>query len=87
MATELDRRDIRLFDYPKQFAQPFRDAIRAHTELLAAEQGVEIEYIQRIKSFRKEDRIQQILSTRGNRPGSCTSSQGPGSWGQVRSWK
>src|SRR4051794_33945576 len=34
MATELDRRDIRLFDYAKQFAQPFRDAIRAHTERL-----------------------------------------------------
>lgn len=42
MATELDRRDIRLFDDAKQFAQPFRDAIRAHTERLAAEEGVEI---------------------------------------------
>jgi hypothetical protein len=69
MATELDRRGIRLFDYPNGFARPFRDAIRAHAERLAAEEGIAIEFIQRIKSFRKEDRIQQILATRGNRPG------------------
>jgi hypothetical protein len=29
MATKLDRRGIRLFDYARQFALPFRDAIRA----------------------------------------------------------
>lgn len=68
VTTELDRRDIRLFDHAKQFALPFRDAIRARTEQLAAEEGVEIEYIQRMKTFRKEDRIQQILAARGNRP-------------------
>ncbi len=61
--------DIRLFDYAKQFALPFREAIRAHTEQLADEEGVEIEYIQRMKAFRKEDRIQQILAVRGTRPG------------------
>lgn len=44
MATEVDRRNIRLFDYAKQFALPFREAIRAHTEGLAAEEGVEIEF-------------------------------------------
>ena len=69
VATELDRRDIRFFDYAKQFALPFREAIRARTERLAAEEGVEIEYIQRMKAFRKEDRIQQILAARGNHPG------------------
>ena len=69
VATELDRRDIRLFDYAKQFALPFREAIRAHTERLAAEEGVGIEFIQRMKNFRKEDRIQQILVARGSRPG------------------
>lgn len=47
MATELDRRNIRMFDYAKEFAQLFRDAIRAHTERLAAEEGVQIENIQR----------------------------------------
>src|ERR1051325_10653449 len=57
VATELDRREIRIFDYAKQFALPFREAIRARTERLAAEEGVEIEDIQR------------ILATRGTRPG------------------
>ena len=52
VATELDRRDIRLFDYAKQFALPFRDAIRARTEQLADEEGVEIEFIQRMKTRR-----------------------------------
>ena len=68
MATELDRRGIRLFDYT-QFAQPFRDAIRAHAERVAAEEDVEVEYIRRFKTFRKEDRIREILSERGGHPG------------------
>ena len=42
VATELDRRDVRLFDYAKQFALPFREPIRARTEQLADEEGVEI---------------------------------------------
>jgi len=75
MTSEFDRRDIRLFDYAKQFAQPLRDAFRAHAELLAAEQGVEIEYIQRIKSFRKEDRISRSSQREAAARGSCTSSR------------
>jgi len=31
VATKLDGRDIRLFDYAKQFALPFREAILART--------------------------------------------------------
>jgi hypothetical protein len=58
-----------MFDYTKQFALPFRQAIRARTEQLADEEGVDIEYIQRMKTFRKEDRIQQILAVRGNPSG------------------
>src|SRR6185436_930712 len=68
MATMLDSRGIRLFDYT-QFVQPFRDAIRAHAEKIAAEQEVTVEYIRKMKTFRKEDRIQQILAERGDHPG------------------
>jgi hypothetical protein len=68
MATTLDSRGIRLFDYT-QFVQPFRDAIRAHAEKVAAEEGVTVEYIRKMKTFRKEDRIQQILAERGDHPG------------------
>jgi hypothetical protein len=58
-ALELHRRTIRIFDYARELALPFRKAIRAHTGWLAADEGVEIEYIQCMKTFRKKDRIQQ----------------------------
>jgi hypothetical protein len=69
MATLLDSRGIRLFDYFVQSAQPFRESIRAHAERLAAEEGVEVEYIKKPKGYRKEDRIREIVARRGNHPG------------------
>ena len=69
MATLLDSRGIRLFDYAKQFAEPLREAIRKHAEQVAAEEGIEVEYIKKPKGYRKEDRIQQILAERGTHPG------------------
>jgi hypothetical protein len=69
MATTLDTRGIRLFDYPKQFAEPLRDAIRAHAERVAAEAGIEVEYIKKPTTYRKEDRIRQIVAERGSHPG------------------
>jgi hypothetical protein len=69
MTGYLYQRHIRIFDYAAQFAEPLRDAIRANAQAIAAEQGVEIEFIRRRKSFRKEDRIQEILATRGDHPG------------------
>jgi len=59
---------IRIFDYTA-FAQPLRDQIRANAEAIAKENGVEIEFIAKSKSFRKEDRIQEILRVRGDHPG------------------
>lgn len=61
---ELNRRHVRIFDYPK-FATPFRDAIRENAERLAEEHGLVIEHIRRIKAFRKEDRVQQVVAERG----------------------
>jgi hypothetical protein len=69
MATTLDNRGIRLFDYATEFAQPFREAIRAHAERVAAEEGVEVEYIKKPKGYRKEDRIREIVAKRGTHPG------------------
>jgi hypothetical protein len=60
--------NIRIFDY-KEFAQRLRDAIRANAEAIAQENGLEIEFIHKSKSFRKEDRIHEILQTRGEHPG------------------
>jgi len=68
MAEYLGARDIRLFDYP-HWAEPFRDELRAHAERLAQEAGLPIEFIRRLKDFRKEQRIKQLLATRGEHPG------------------
>ena len=55
---------IRVFDYV-QWAQPLRE----NAERLAAENALEIEFIRRPKSFRKEDKVHQVLKNRGDRPG------------------
>ncbi|MFN3979351.1 MAG: MarR family transcriptional regulator, partial [Caldilinea sp.] len=59
---------IRIFDYTK-FAEPLRDAIRQNAAAIAAAAGIEIEFITKHKSFRKEDRIQAIVQARGAHPG------------------
>jgi len=69
MTGYLYRRHIRIFDYTSQFAEPLRNAIRANAEAIAQEHGVEIEFIRRSKSCRKEDRIQEVLAERGDHPG------------------
>jgi hypothetical protein len=60
--------NIRIFDY-KEFAQRLRDVIRANAEAIAQENELEIEFIRKSKSFRKEDRIRKILQARGDHPG------------------
>jgi hypothetical protein len=67
IADHLTAQRVRLFDYPR-WAQPLRDQIREHAERLAAEHGLEIEFIRR-NNFRKEDRIKAILAKRGEDPG------------------
>jgi len=69
MTGYLYAHSIRIFDYPKQFAEPLRDAIRANAEALAQEAGLAIEFISQSRAFRKEDRIQEILRDRGPQPG------------------
>jgi hypothetical protein len=68
MASYLSYRDIRLFDYAR-WAEPLRDEVRANAERLAAEAGLQIEFIRKRKAFRKEDRVQLILAARGDHPG------------------
>ena len=59
MARLLGARQIRLFDSPR-WAEPFRDTIRTHAEPLARDNGLTIEFIRRLKAFRKEERIKAI---------------------------
>ena len=44
MTSFLYERNTRIFDYPK-FAEPFRIRIRENAEKMAAEAGIEIEFI------------------------------------------
>ena len=67
MARHLRVKGIRLFDYP-QFAQPFREELRAHAEKLAKDNGLTIEFIRR-NNFRKEERIKAIVNQRGDHSG------------------
>ena len=60
--------NIRIFSYG-QFAVSLRDEIRQRAEAIAAENQVEIEFIRKSQAFRKEDRIQALLSKRGPQPG------------------
>ena len=68
MTAYLAAKQIRIFDYAK-FAEPLREQLRENAERLAAEAGVEIEFIKRPKGFRKEKRICEVLAQRGNDPG------------------
>ena len=67
MTSLLFERKIRIFDYPK-FAEPFRNRIRENAEKMAAEAGIEIEFIRK-RNFRKEDRVEEILARRGEQTG------------------
>jgi hypothetical protein len=68
MTSFLYANKIKIFDYP-QFANSLREELRENTERLAKENGVEIEFIRKMKRFRKEDRIKEIIAQRGDHPG------------------
>jgi len=63
----LRRDNIRCFDL-KVFAEPLRDAVRDHAITTARAAGLAIEHIER-KSFRKEDRVTEVLQAHGDAPG------------------
>ena len=62
------KNELRIFDYPK-WAEPLREALRSNMEGVAAENGIEIEFVRSKKSFRKEDRVKEILRQRGEHSG------------------
>jgi hypothetical protein len=68
MEAYLYAHGLRIFAYQK-FAEPLRDELRENAERLAREHGLKIEFIRSSHAFRKEERIQEILQTRGDHPG------------------
>ena len=67
MTNYLNERRIRIFDYA-QFAQPLREALREHAERVAAENGIDVEFI-RTSRLRKSDKITALIEQRGAQPG------------------
>ena len=59
---------IRIFDF-KSWAAPMRDQIKDNIEKIAADHGVEIEFVRKQRDFRKEQRVKEILAQRGDHPG------------------
>ncbi len=68
MTSYLNSKGIRIFDFP-QFAQPLKEEIRANALSVAEDNSLEIEFIRKIKAFRKDDRIKEIIAQRGDHPG------------------
>ena len=67
MTSYLYERKVQIFDYPR-FAEPFRDQLRQNAERLVAEAGIEIEFLRK-RTFRKKDRVKEVLARRGEHPG------------------
>jgi hypothetical protein len=67
MTSYLYSKGVRIFDYPK-FAEPFRDELRANTEQLAKDNGIEIEFVAKTH-IRKEDLVKKVLDKRGTHTG------------------
>src|SRR3982751_3140944 len=67
MTWYLYARPIRIFDSPR-FAKSFRDQLKQNAERLASENGLTVEFLRK-RNIRKEDRVKQVLATRGEHPG------------------
>lgn len=68
MTRFLYMHEIKIFDYPA-FANNLRLELRNHSEQIAKENDLEIEFIRKINGFRKEARIKEILALRGMHTG------------------
>lgn len=68
MTSYLHANNIRIFDF-SSFCQPLTEQVRQNAERIAAENGIEIEFIRKLHAFRKDDRIQKIISESGKTEG------------------
>ncbi len=68
MTSYLKSKGIRIFDY-LSFSQPFSEQIRQNAQQIAEENVIEIEFIRKLRAFRKDDRIQEIISKTGKTEG------------------
>jgi len=68
MAAYLTQRRIRIFDF-MEFVKPLTEAIKSHAKQIAADNGLEIQYICSKKDFRQEREVAKVLEQRGSHPG------------------
>ena len=68
MTGYLKSHDIRIFDF-SNFSQPLTEQVRQNAQRIADENGIEIEFIRKLRAFRKDDRIQKIISETGKAEG------------------
>ena len=68
MTSYLKSHDIRIFDF-SNFSQPLTEQVRQNAQRIADENGIEIEFIRKLRAFRKDDRIQKIISESGKTEG------------------
>lgn len=66
MESYLRQRGVAVRDYPR-WAQSLRDQLRENAERLAAENGLQIEFLRR--RVRKQDKVQALREKRGEQPG------------------
>ena len=68
ITSSLKTNGICIFDY-SNFSHPFTEQIRQNTRRIADENHIEIEFIRKLHAFRKDARIQQIISDIGKTEG------------------
>ena len=68
MTSFLNSRHIKIFDYAKVFADPWRERIRQCAHELADKHGIAIEHVNK-PHIRKEDLIAKVIAQRGEHPG------------------
>ena len=68
MTGYLYANNIRIFDFAS-FSQPLTEQIRQNTQRIADENGIEIEFIRKLRAFRKDGRIQEIIANTGKTEG------------------
>jgi len=68
MTSFFYEKGLRIFDLAKIFT-PITEAIKANAQKIAEKNGIEIEYIRKSGTFRKDDRIAEIIKERGSHEG------------------
>ena len=68
MTAYMKATNIRIFDF-SSFSQPLTEQIRQNAQMIADKNGIEIEFIRKLRAFRKDDRIQEIIRQTGKTEG------------------